>query len=178
MDEPQQHTNNPADTAANSSTDCSSCLQQQAKLKEYEAGWKRALADYQNLRKETETERMRMVGFIQNRLFTELIPIADHFDEAIRSLPPEVNSQWQEGLRHVRKELSDLFGQYHIESFGKEGESFDPQIHEAVDTVVNANKPAGSIERVIALGYSHQGICLRPARVVVIQSGPDNNSLE
>lgn len=170
MDEPQPQTTS---STASSPAGNSSCEDHGAKLKEYEAGWKRALADYQNLRKETEAERMRMVGFIQNRLFTELIPIADHFDEAIRSLPKDAQPQWQEGLRHVRKELADLFSQYHIKSFGEDGEKFDPQLHEAVDTVVRADTPDGTIQRVIARGYSHQGVCLRPARVIVTQSQPE-----
>ena len=56
---------------------------------EYLSGWKRAQADYQNLKRDTEKETVKLAKFANLSLLLELLPIVDNFGRAIRHLPEE-----------------------------------------------------------------------------------------
>ena len=54
---------------------------------EYLAGWKRAQADYQNLKKETERERAEFMKYANERLLHDLLPMIDQLSLALKHLP-------------------------------------------------------------------------------------------
>src|SRR3989338_1625489 len=53
-----------------------------AQCDEYLAGWKRAMADYANLKKESERAQAEFAKFAAARLATELLPVLDRFRKA------------------------------------------------------------------------------------------------
>ncbi|MBI2636666.1 MAG: nucleotide exchange factor GrpE [Parcubacteria group bacterium] len=74
----------------------------QAKADEYLAGWKRAQADYQNLKREHEQQFARIgelsaIGFVER-----LLPVIDHFELAINHTPKESDKKENEVLEEAQ----------------------------------------------------------------------------
>lgn len=137
-------------------------------LKTYESGWKRALADYQNLQKELVSERQRMAEWSTEEILLELIPIADHFDDAVaHGQSQNLSTAFLEGLRHIRRELEELFTRHGITSFGALADQFNSTQYESVGTQEGPLAQEGQVATVAARGYKRGEKVLRPARVVI-----------
>ncbi len=136
---------------------------------EYLAGWKRALADYDNLKKDLVKERAEIRQYTTQQLVDSLIPALDHFGQALRFEPdgdPKVKT-WITGVLHVRKEFEEALRQFGAEAFGKPGEKFDPNLHEAVQEREDADQDDQAILEVVDAGWKLNGRVIRPARVIV-----------
>lgn len=136
--------------------------------KEYLEGWKRARADYANLKDEIEKEKELIIKFANTNLFSEIIPILHNFKNALENLPDikDKNFQnWILGIKQIYKQFENILKKYNVEIVGKKGEVFNPEIHEAV-LEETADKP-GIVLKVVALGYKIDGKLILPAKVVV-----------
>ncbi|MCX6740818.1 MAG: nucleotide exchange factor GrpE, partial [Candidatus Parcubacteria bacterium] len=68
-------------------------LQKQAD--EYLNGWKRAKADYLNLEREIDREKVEWIKFANLELILHLLTILDSFDESTKHLPEKLeNDEW------------------------------------------------------------------------------------
>lgn len=140
------------------------------KCQEYLHGWKRALADYDNLKKELSTERVRMRQGAIEQTVHQLIPVLDHFDHALRFKPEGVDASvenWLQGVLHVRTQLESVFVEMGLEPFGKEGDMFDPHMHEAASEEIREDTTSGIILQIVERGWKRGEHILRPAKVIV-----------
>lgn len=71
------------------------------------------------------------------------------------------------GLRHIFRQMTDTFAACGLERYGEAGETFDPQIHNAVVHVTDIDLPENCIRQVVQSGYRKDGKILRYASVVV-----------
>jgi molecular chaperone GrpE len=71
------------------------------------------------------------------------------------------------GIEMTEKELQSAFAKHGIERIEPLGEKLDPNWHEAMFEVPDADKPAGTVVQVVEVGYRLQDRLLRPARVGV-----------
>lgn len=142
---------------------------------EYLAGWKRAQADYQNLKKEMEREKGEYVKFANERLLLDLLPVLDQFTLALKHLPaiqelPEDQRQvwepWIAGLKAVQGGWDKLAKTIGLERILTDG-PFDPMLHEAAGEELSEEKSAGEIVRAVQDGWRLHGKVLRPARVII-----------
>lgn len=147
------------------------------KCEEYLAGWKRAQADYQNLKKESEREKGEYVKFANERLLHELLPALDQFGLALHHIPDtklladdqkKIWENWLQGIRAVRSLWDQSAAAIGLEQIPTDG-PFDPLIHEAVSEEEAEGKTSGSIVRVVHEGWRWHGKVLRPARVIIVK---------
>lgn len=143
------------------------------------AGWKRALADFSNFKKEKESEQKEFVKFSQASLILEILPILDNFDAAWKTLPKDLESGvWVKGIGHVKSQLANLLKSKGVEEIGKAGEEFNPEIHEAVEknlkstSQISKLKTANQNSKIIVTeimqkGYKLHEKVIRPAKVRV-----------
>lgn len=111
------------------------------------AGWKRALADFSNFKKEQESEKKSFIKFANLGIILEILPVLDNFDAAWKTLPKDIeNNAWVKGIGHIKSQLENLIKGMGVEKIGKAGEKFDPQIHEAVEC--GENKKPASIDNI------------------------------
>ena len=67
-------------------------------------GWKKALADYQNLQKDSDKKMAGLSDYLTASLLLEILPIFDNYRLAIEHIPPEQRkSAWAVGLEHILK---------------------------------------------------------------------------
>ncbi len=141
-------------------------------IKTYESGWKRALADYQNLQKELIIERQRMAEWSLDQILEELIPVADHFDEALLHSANGANGNVVfEGFKHIRREIEEIFSRNGVTSFGSVGDRFNTTQYESVGTEVGPPEQEGIVAKVAARGDKRGERVLRPARVIIYGNG-------
>jgi len=135
---------------------------------EYLNGWKRAKADYQNLKKETERKQKEAVDFALAAHMIKLLPVNENLRQALDHLPEEIKeSQWAKGLTYIKKQLEDVFSDIGLNRVPALGEQFDPNIHEAVSHEAREGVDAGRIFEEVQEGYTLHGVTLVPAKVKV-----------
>lgn len=159
-----------SEEVAQESTQCPSCEQ-------YLAGWKRAQADYQNLKKEAETDRTERAKFANERMLRDLLPTLDQFALAMSFVPnpetlPDADrktwTNWLTGLRAVESLWNQASTQMGLVRIPTEG-VFDPQLHDAIGQEVS-DRPEGEIVRVVQQGWMLHGKVLQVARVIVAKA--------
>lgn len=134
---------------------------------EYLAGWKRAQADYLNLKKETEREKSEFSKFANERMLEELLPVVDHFNAAIAAAPDmKEHENWLKGLRAVQLALETALKSLGVEKVRTTG-PFDPNFHEAVGEDAKDGIAPGEILVTYQTGWKLNGKLLRPAKVII-----------
>ena len=152
--------------------------QLKAQCEEYLAGWKRAQADYANLKRETEKERIEISKFANERLLSSILPAIDQYELALSHEPDlkELTDEqaariktWIAGLKAVRALWETAFASIGLEQVKSDG-AFDPSIHEAVGEEPSNEVPEGNVLRVNQSGWSLNGKVLRPAKVIIAKT--------
>lgn len=134
----------------------------EVEVETFEQKYLRALADYQNLLKQSAKERIEFVKFALEDFLHDLLPVYDHLKLSLKGLSEEEGkSAWVEGVRHVLKQFKTTLENRGVEEIKTEGEKFNHDEMEAI---------AGEGERVkseVIPGYKLNGKVIRVAKVVV-----------
>ncbi|HLD17652.1 MAG TPA: nucleotide exchange factor GrpE [Patescibacteria group bacterium] len=136
----------------------------------YLEGWKRALADYDNLKKDLGREKTATRQALAEAFFLAVLPVLDHFHQALRHRPKEGEASidaWVTGVLRVREELSCALAGFGAVPFGVVGDLFDPRCHESVGARCEASFPDQGILEVLELGWRMGEKIVRPARVII-----------
>ena len=130
--------------------------------------WKRARADYENLKRRSAGEVDERVAQATSALLLELLPIVDNFERAFQADRREDPDAWAAGLQLIEKEIVQFLERLGVQPIAAEGQTFDPTYHEAV-----SQAPGAENEVVVQVrkGYLLGTRVLRPAMVVVGQGG-------
>jgi molecular chaperone GrpE len=140
---------------------------------EYLAALQRERAEFLNFKRRTSDEREAMLGLAAEGLLSKVLAVADDFDRAVESRPPEIaEDPWVEGISAIDRKLRlllDSEGVRAIES--APGTPFDPRLHEAIANVPGTGKPEGTIVDEVRRGYRLRDRVLRPALVAVASEG-------
>ncbi len=138
------------------------------KCEEYLSGWKRAMADYQNLQKDTAVQKAELIKSANVGLILALLPLLDNFKMAFKSIPEsEVDSAWVVGFSHIKKQLETLLSDYGVESVLTEGQKFNILEHEAVGTETIEDKDDQVVLSETKPGYKLNGRVIQVAKVIV-----------
>lgn len=118
----------------------------------------RALADYDNLAKRTQSEAENITKVAQARVILRILPVFDMLISAQGHLKDQ-------GLELVIQEFKAGLSDLGVEEINAEpGQDFDPELHEAIDVRVGEE---GKIMEVARNGYIIDDKVLRHAQVVV-----------
>ncbi len=89
----------------------------------------RALADYDNLRKRTESERLDLIRFASSQTIVKLLPVLDMLESAQKHLQDQ-------GLAIAISEFKKVLVDEGLEEINpKPSVQFEPEIHEAIETI-------------------------------------------
>lgn len=134
----------------------------EGKAKEYLDGWQRAQADFANLRKRDEQEKMESVKYAGEKIVKELLPVLDALALAV--------SHGEKGAEQIQSLLLGNLKKHGLEEMDPVGEDFDPAEHDAVgmqDT--DKEEEDHKILEVMQKGYILNGKIIRPAKVKIGQ---------
>ena len=130
----------------------------------------REKAEAINYRKRKDDEVSRMLKYKDEELVTDMLPVIDNFESAIKmddtNLEDEV-SKFLEGFKMIYGNLITIFEKYDIKPIDGINKPFDPTYHQAVMTEKVEDKESGMIVDVLRKGYMIKDKVIRPAMVKV-----------
>ena len=133
------------------------------KLAERTADLQRVQAEYANYRKRVDRDRAAVREFAVAGVLTELLPVLDDIGRA------RDHDELTGGFKAVADALESAVSKLGLSTFGKPGEVFDPNIHEALMHSYSADVTEPSCVQVLQPGYKVGERILRPARVAVAE---------
>jgi molecular chaperone GrpE len=128
----------------------------------------RARADLDNFRKRSLREKEEAIRYANNGLLEKLLPVIDNFElglEAARNATDAASVL--QGMTMVHRQLQDFIRSQGLEEVPAEGESFDPNKHDAVSQEFSADIAEGQVIRQVRKGYKLKDRLLRAASVIV-----------
>ena len=115
-----------------------------------------------------QKEKDQLIRYATDSLVIELIPVLDNFE---RAMEVEVDSPGAEclmaGVRMIYDQLQRVLEAQGVEPIEALGETFDPDLHEAVEREETNALPPDVIVSEIAKGYRMHQKVLRPSKVRV-----------
>lgn len=140
----------------------------QKQCEEYLNGWKRAMADYQNLQKETAAQKSEWIKSANAGMIISLLPIMDNFKIAFRQIPEaEFTSPWVVGFSHIKKQMENILAEYGVEVIATVGQKFNLLEHEAVGTEADSEKEDQIVITEKKAGYKLNSRVIQAAKVTV-----------
>ncbi|MCX4824638.1 nucleotide exchange factor GrpE [Streptomyces sp. NBC_01142] len=135
-------------------------------LNERTADLQRLQAEYQNYRRRVERDRVTVKEIATATLLTELLPVLDDIGRA------REHGELLGGFKSVAESLETAAAKMGLQQFGKEGEPFDPTIHEALMHSYAPDVTETTCVAVLQPGYRIGERTIRPARVAVAEPQP------
>ncbi len=137
-------------------------------LEELEDKYKRALADYQNLLKQTAKEKIEFAAYANELMLREILPVYDNLKLAIEHYNGESSDEWLKGVEHVAKQFKDALNKLGVEEIRVEGEKFDHNSMNAVDSEETEDENLdGQVAKEMKAGYKLNGKVIEAAKVMV-----------
>lgn len=135
---------------------------------EYLEGWKRALADYDNLKKDLARQKEEMREAVIIATVSKFLPALDGLDRALKQAPRDSSvGHWLDGLRLVHGQFESAFSGLGVFSFGAVGEAFDPHWHEAIGEREGPVSETTQIIEVLERGWRTSNAIIKPAKVII-----------
>ena len=134
------------------------------RAEDFENKYLRAHAEMQNIQRRANEERQSLQRYRSQDLAKKILPSLDNLERALQveGLTEDV----KKGIEMVRDSLIQALQEEGVEEVAVE--SFDPNLHMAVQTVpADEDNPADTIAQVLQKGYKLHERLLRPAMVVV-----------
>jgi molecular chaperone GrpE len=129
----------------------------------------RLAAEYDNYRKRTTREKSESFDRGSTDLISRLLDELDDVDRLLASDPEQTDyAAFRDGFALFARKLGKELVNAGLERLEPTGESFDPNLHEAV-SVLPTDDPAkdNRVAATFQVGYRFRGVVVRPARVQV-----------
>ena len=128
----------------------------------------RLAADFDNYRKRQESEREALIKYGMEQALKKMIEVADNFTRAEKAMEKiEDCDKAKESFFVLHKQFKDSLNKLGLEEIKAEGETFNPNIHEAVMQVPTDEHPEDTVIQEMQKGYKYGEKVLRPAMVSV-----------
>ena len=138
-----------------------------AELNETKDKLLRVMAEYDNFRKRSQKEKEQAYGDTKASTIAEFLPVYDNFIRAMSTETADLDT-FKKGIEMIFNQYGETFKKLGVESFGEKGETFDPNIHNAVMHGEDEELPENSISDVFSTGYKMGDRVIRPAIVKVV----------
>jgi molecular chaperone GrpE len=131
----------------------------------------RVHADFDNIKKRLEREKYTAVEYSNEKFAKDMIPVMDSLQMAIASAsssgePSELIEKLKEGMQLTLKQLTTSLEKHGVTMVSHD-EPFDPNIHNAIQSVDSDTVESGQIVQTFQTGYKYKERPLREAMVVV-----------
>lgn len=137
----------------------------QNELEDITDRYKRILAEFENFKKRSSKERDQLYGSILSDIVGTLLPVIDNLEKAVTSSTSDQN--YKQGIELVYKQFLDVLDTLGVKKIATVGTTFDPELHEAVSSIVDENLGEKEIKEEFRKGYQIGTKVIRHAMVVV-----------
>jgi len=126
----------------------------------------RLQADMENYRKRQARRADDAIAVERERLLGLMLPVADNLNRALDQ-DGQGDEVLRQGVELTYRELMRLLEAEGVTRIETVGQTFNPELHEAVATVISEANAVDSVVEEVESGYKLGEKLLRPARVVV-----------
>jgi molecular chaperone GrpE len=146
----------------------------------YKDRWIRLAAEFENYKKRRAREFETLVQSASEDVIRDLLPILDGVGRALaHSENGDTESEgFQEGIKMIMEQFPRVLYNRNLKEIETIGKPFDPTVHEALMQMPSEIHDAGIVADEIEKGYSLGDKVLRPAKVVVSQGKPTQETPE
>ncbi|EGI8167477.1 nucleotide exchange factor GrpE [Campylobacter jejuni] len=139
----------------------------QKELEELKDKYMRANAEFENIKKRMEKEKLSAMAYANESFAKDLLDVLDALEAAVNvECQDEISLKIKEGVQNTL----DLFLKK-LEKYGvaliKNEKEFDPNLHEAMFHVDSENHQSGEVVQVLQKGYKIADRVIRPTKVSV-----------
>ena len=125
-------------------------------------------AEFENYKKRVEKEQAQTYQQAAGNILKRYLEILDDLERALKNAPGDGEGKaWANGIELITNKLRNILESEGIKPLEAEGQSFDPNLHEAVTLEESSQHESGQIIEVLEQGYVIGDRVLRPARVRV-----------
>ena len=125
----------------------------------------RTAAEFDNYKKRTEREKSGVAEYARASIIKQLLPILDNIDRAAGA--DKESPDYIKGIELIVKQFEGLSEKLGIEEIAKQGDVFDPNLHEAVMHIEDEALGESVIAEVLQKGYKTGDTIIRHAMVKV-----------
>ena len=131
----------------------------------------RAQAEMENLKRRNAKDLENAHKFALDGFVKALLEVKDSLTMGLKTANEEKASIEHiiEGLEMTDKVFLSTMEKFGVEAINPEGETFNPEFHEAVTMIPTPDKESNSVLEVVQIGFTLNGRLVRPAMVVVVQ---------
>ena len=127
-------------------------------------------AEFANYKQRRELETSNMLKYSNQDIVTELLPIVDNFERAIKLDDSNLDdslSKFLEGFKIIYTHLVEVLKKYDVYEIDCLNKEFDPNLEQALMTSKVEGVKAGIVVEVLQKGYMLKDKMIRPALVRV-----------
>ena len=125
----------------------------------------RLAAEFDNFRKRTVKEKEASYGNGKADAVAKMLPVYDNLERALNQ--PTEDAAYKKGVELTMNELVKIFTSLGVEIFGKVGDAFDPNLHNAVMHIDSDELEENTISQVFQKGFKIGDKVVRFAMVQV-----------
>ncbi|MGL4204692.1 MAG: nucleotide exchange factor GrpE [Aeromonadaceae bacterium] len=147
-------------------------IEAEAKVQEERERALRVAAEMENLRRRSAMDVEKAHKFALEKFASELLPVIDSLERALElsDRDNEVLKPTLEGVELTLRSMLNTVGKFGVTAIDPQGESFDPNRHQAMSMLENAGVAPNTVLAVMQKGYELNGRVIRPAMVMVAKA--------
>ncbi|MCK3658794.1 nucleotide exchange factor GrpE [Pasteurellaceae bacterium Pebbles2] len=131
----------------------------------------RARAEIDNIRRRAEQDVEKAHKFALEKFSKELLNVVDNLERGLAALDSAVTDEKTQalvdGVEMTHKELISTLAKFGVEAVGNVGETFNPELHQAISMQPAEGFESNQITVVLQKGYLLNSRVIRPAMVMV-----------
>lgn len=139
--------------------------EKQKEIDELTDRYKRIMAEFENYKKRSTKERENLYNSLLADIVTPMLSVLDNLEKAAEAKTED--EPYKEGVNLVLKQFKDVLNSLGVKEIETVGQSFDPEIHEAVSSVQDDTLGEKIVKEVFRKGYKIGTKVIRHAMVVV-----------
>ena len=138
------------------------------KIEELTDRVKRQMAEFDNVRKRTETEKASMYQIGAREVIEKILPVVDNFERGLATIPEEdAGNPYAEGMEKIYKQLMTVLDDLGVKAIEAVGQEFNPDFHNAVMHVEDEEAGENVIVEEFQKGYLYKEQVVRHSMVKV-----------
>ena len=113
-----------------------------------------------------------MLKYANQNLITEVLPIVDNFERALKEEDKDISDELKKfltGFKMMYVNLTEVLKKYGVEEINRVGQIFDPKQEQALLTDSQEDKEDEVVLEVLLKGYKLKDRVIRPASVKINQ---------
>ncbi len=127
--------------------------------------FKRVAAEFENYKKRSNKEKETLYNSLKSDVISTILPVVDNLEKAV--VAKTEDESYKQGVELVLRQFKDVLTMNGVKEIDTIGKTFDPELHEAVASVIDENLGEKEIKEEYRKGYILGNKVIRHSMVVV-----------